>query len=59
MAADMTKCELSSLAATVLTYHHAAVDVDARVTRGRFETLIAPMLSPATARKVYQGSVVQ
>jgi hypothetical chaperone protein len=45
MAADITKCELSSRAATVLTYHHAAVDVDARVTRGRFETLIAPMLS--------------
>lgn len=45
MAADATKCELSSLAATVLTYHHASVDVDARVTRGRFETLIAPMLT--------------
>ena len=45
MAADVTKCELSSLAATVLTYHHASVDVDARVTRGRFETLIAPMLT--------------
>lgn len=44
MAADATKCELSSVAATILTYHHAAVDVDARLTRGRFETLIAPML---------------
>ena len=44
MAADATKCELSSEATTILTYHHAGVDVDARVTRGRFETLIAPML---------------
>jgi hypothetical chaperone protein len=45
MAADTTKCELSSAAATILTYHHAAVDVDARITRGRFESLIAPMLA--------------
>jgi hypothetical chaperone protein len=45
MAADTTKCALSSAAATILTYHHAAVDVDARVTRGRFESLIAPMLA--------------
>jgi hypothetical chaperone protein len=44
MAADLTKCELSTAGASLLTYHHAAVDVDARVTRGRFETLIAPML---------------
>ncbi|HUQ40971.1 MAG TPA: Hsp70 family protein [Candidatus Limnocylindrales bacterium] len=44
MAADATKCQLSTLAATILTYHHASVDVDARLTRGRFETLIAPML---------------
>ncbi len=44
MAADATKCDLSSVASAILTYHHAAVDVDARVTRGRFETLIAPLL---------------
>ena len=41
---DATKCELSARPATVLSYHHAAVDVDARVTRGRFEKLIAPLL---------------
>jgi hypothetical chaperone protein len=45
MAADTTKIELSSVAATILTYHHAAVDVDARITRGRFESLIAPLLT--------------
>ena len=44
MSADATKCELSSAAAAILTYHHATVDVDARVTRGRFEVLIAPLL---------------
>jgi len=45
IAADLTKIELSSRPATILTYHHAAVDVDARVTRGRFDTLIAPLLT--------------
>lgn len=49
MAADSMKCGLSTLPAAILTYHHAAVDVDARVTRGRFENLIAPMLDDATA----------
>jgi hypothetical protein len=49
MAADLTKCELSTASASLLTYHHAAVDVDARVTRGRFETLISPMLSETEA----------
>ncbi len=44
MSADTTKCDLSSVAASVLTYHHASVDVDARVTRGRFETLIGQLL---------------
>jgi hypothetical chaperone protein len=48
LAADTTKIDLSNLRAAVLTYHHAAVDVDARVTRGRFETLIGPMLSETT-----------
>ena len=41
---DQTKIELSTGAAALLTYHHAEVDVDARVTRGRFEHLIRPLL---------------
>ena len=41
---DATKIDLSRVAAAILTYHHAEVDVDARVTRGRFEHLIRPML---------------
>ena len=45
MASDITKCELSSAPSTILTYHRAAVDVDARVARGRFERLVAPLLS--------------
>lgn len=49
MAADQTKIQLSRLLAAILSYHHAAVDVDARVTRGRFETLIAPMLRETQA----------
>src|SRR5207237_10542110 len=43
-AVDGTKCELSAVGAAILSYHHAAVDVDARVTRGRFEKLIASLL---------------
>jgi hypothetical chaperone protein len=43
-ATDATKCELSTAAAAILTYHHADVDVDARVTRGRFEHLVRPLL---------------
>jgi hypothetical chaperone protein len=42
---DATKCELSTAGAAILTYHHAEVDVDARLTRGRFEHLIRPMLT--------------
>lgn len=49
LAADAAKCELSSAPATILSYHHAAVDVDARVTRGRFETLIGAMLRETDA----------
>src|SRR4051812_40822836 len=45
LAADTTKIELSSRGATILSYHHASVDVDARLTRGRFDTLIVPLLS--------------
>jgi hypothetical chaperone protein len=41
---DATKCNLSTVAAAILTYHHAEVDVDARVTRGRFEHLVRPLL---------------
>jgi len=41
---DATKIELSTVPAAILTYHHADVDVDARVTRGRFEHLIRRML---------------
>lgn len=49
LASDVAKIELSSLASTILTYHHAAVDVDARVTRGRFERLIAPLIRDTDA----------
>ncbi|HYV22541.1 MAG TPA: Hsp70 family protein, partial [Candidatus Bathyarchaeia archaeon] len=42
---DATKIDLSTVAAAILTYHHAEVDVDARLTRGRFEHLIRPMLN--------------
>src|SRR3989441_8082641 len=46
---DAMKCELSTAASAILTYHHAEVDVDARVTRGRFEHLIRPMLDETAA----------
>ena len=49
LAADGTKIELSSVPAAILSYHHAAVDVDARLVRGRFDALIAPMLSDTEA----------
>jgi hypothetical chaperone protein len=45
MTADETKCALSSAPAAILSYHHAAVDVDARLTRGRFERLIDDLLT--------------
>jgi hypothetical chaperone protein len=48
-AADATKCGLSSATAALLSYHRADVDVDARVTRGRFERLFAPMLAEIDA----------
>ncbi|TMB76481.1 MAG: hypothetical protein E6J52_07650 [Chloroflexi bacterium] len=44
LAADTTKIDLSSVLAAILSYHRAAIDVDARLTRGRFETLLAPLL---------------
>ncbi len=43
-AVDDAKCRLSSATTTVLTYHRAAVDVDARLSRFRFEQLIGPFL---------------
>jgi hypothetical chaperone protein len=46
---DATKCALSTAPAAILTYHHAEVDVDARLTRGRFEHLIRPMLDETAA----------
>ena len=49
LAADTTKIALSGSAAAILSYHHAAVDVDARLVRGRFESLIAPMLRDTEA----------
>ena len=49
MTADITKCALSSEPASILTYHHGAVDVDARVTRGRFERLIDNLLTETDA----------
>ena len=45
MTADDTKRALSSVPAAILSYHHAAVDVDARITRGRFERLIENLLT--------------
>ncbi|HEV8670012.1 MAG TPA: Hsp70 family protein [Candidatus Limnocylindria bacterium] len=45
MTADATKIALSSDPAALLTYHRAAVDVDARLTRGRFERLIDNLLT--------------
>ena len=48
-AVDGTKIELSSAATALLSFHHAEVDVDARVTRGRFERLIGPMLEEIEA----------
>ena len=49
MTADDTKCALSSAPAAILSYHHAAVDVDARITRGRFERLIDNLLTETDA----------
>ena len=49
MTADQTKCELSSAPAAILSYHHGAVDVDARITRGRFERLIEMLLTDTDA----------
>ncbi len=49
LAADAAKIALSEALATILTYHRAAVDVDARLTRGRFERLVARLLRDTEA----------
>ena len=56
--ADATKIDLSTVAAAILTYHHAEVDVDARVTRGRFEHLIRPLMDETAVlvRRVTEDS---
>lgn len=46
---DDVKCRLSDRRQEVLTYHRAAVDVDALATRFRFERLIGPLLREADA----------
>jgi hypothetical chaperone protein len=46
---DATKISLSRAQTSLLSYHHGEVDVDARVTRGRFERLIAPLLDETAA----------
>jgi hypothetical chaperone protein len=45
--ADAVKCRLSLKRQEVLTYHRAAVDVDALATRFRFEQLAGPLLREA------------
>jgi hypothetical chaperone protein len=56
-ATDAIKIELSSAPSAILTYHHAEVDVDARVTRGRFEHLIRPLLDET--RALVSGVIAQ
>jgi hypothetical chaperone protein len=46
---DGVKCDLSTAPSAILSYHHGAVDVDSRLTRGRFERLIAPLLDEIAA----------
>ncbi len=43
-SADQLKCELSDVQQRVFTFHRAEVDVDALVTRRRFELRVAPLL---------------
>ena len=47
-ATDATKIGLSGAATALLSYHRAEVDVDARVTRGRFERLLVPLIEETT-----------
>ena len=46
---DATKCRLSAKRQDLLTYHRAAVDLDALASRFRFEQLIGPLLREADA----------
>jgi hypothetical chaperone protein len=48
-AVDAAKCELSSATNVILSYHHAEVDVDARLARARFERLIRALLEDIEA----------
>lgn len=48
-AADTAKCELSEASSTLVTFHRGLVDVDALVTRRRFEVRIAPLLERTAA----------
>ncbi|MGH2500062.1 MAG: Hsp70 family protein, partial [Candidatus Limnocylindria bacterium] len=43
-AVDAAKCELSAANRALLTFHRGEVDLDALVTRARFEARIAPLL---------------
>ena len=47
--ADATKCDLSTLPSTLLSFHRGEVDVDALLTRRRFEVRIEPMLERVSA----------
>ena len=48
-AADATKCDLSTLPSALLSFHRGEVDVDALLTRHRFEVRIGPMLERVSA----------
>ncbi len=47
--ADAAKCELSAEASTLVTFHRGEVDVDALMTRRRFEVRITPLLDRVAA----------
>lgn len=47
--ADATKCELSALRSTLLSFHRGEVDIDALMTRRRFEVRIEPILGRVKA----------
>ncbi|MBI2983122.1 MAG: Hsp70 family protein [Chloroflexi bacterium] len=48
-AADATKIDLSTDETAFLTFHHADVDIDAVVSRRRFEVQAAPLLAEIDA----------
>lgn len=47
--ADAAKCDLSEQPSALVTFHRGLVDVDALVTRRRFEMRIAPLLDRVAA----------